>query len=167
MKLSEEIKNKIAEEYETWFNNQYGNSTQEERKELGAFYTPAEITIQMIEKLDTLDGKILDRCCGSGNLLAGCIIAGANPNNVYGNEYDERFVKLAQQRLNKFGVPEYHIHQGNALNPKALSNFSKNYKPVMNEPKKKTEAEKKAERMWSKLGIDIPDDDDYEQINLY
>ena len=93
MVLSEEIKNKIKEEYNEWFNSQYGDKTLEERRELGAFFTPRELTIKMIEKINTLSGKtILDPTCGTGNLLAGCIIAGADPTLIYGNEFDPTFM---------------------------------------------------------------------------
>ena len=131
MQLSQEIKNKIKEEYENWFNEQYGNKSLQERRELGAFFTPPELTIKMIEKFHTLENKtILDPTCGTGNLLAGCIIAGANPNLVYGNEYDEEFLKLCKQRLCKLGVPDCNLHQGDALNPEALkkNNFTQNYR---------------------------------------
>ena len=61
MKLSLEIKNKIKEEYNEWFNSQYGDKTLEERRELGAFFTPPELTIKMIEKFNTIENKtILD-----------------------------------------------------------------------------------------------------------
>lgn len=136
MKLSKEIKDKIKAEYESWFESQYGNSTQEERDKLGAFYTPPDITIAMIEKLPNLEGDILDPCCGTGNLLAGCIIAGADPNKVYGNEYEIQFVNLAKRRLSKLGVPDWHIHEGDAtkIHDIAKENFGPNYKPY-SEPK--------------------------------
>lgn len=131
MKLSKEIKEKIKAEYEFWFEYQYGNSTQEERDKLGAFYTPPDITIAMIEKLPNLKGDILDPCCGAGNLLVGCIIAGADPLRVYGNEYEQRFVDIAKQRLIGLGVPECHIHRGDATRKECIvkSSFTKDYTP--------------------------------------
>ena len=130
MKLSEEIKRKIEEEYNTWFEKQYGNTTKEERKKLGAVFTPPKVTIQMLEMLNFLDGNILDPCCGSGNLLVAAIIAGADPNNIYGNEYEEEFLKLAQDRLEKYGVPRWHIHQGDATKAECIrfESFSPDYK---------------------------------------
>ena len=133
MILTEEIKQKIIDEYNEWFNSQYGDKSLEERRKLGAFFTPPELTIKMIEKFETIEGKtILDPTCGTGNLLAGCVIAGADPTKVYGNEYDETFTKLCKERLMKLGVPEENIHQGDALNGENLKmrNFYKGYKEV-------------------------------------
>ena len=105
MILSDEIKEKIKCEYENWFNEQYGSKTLEERRKLGAFFTPPELTIKMIEKFETIENKtILDPTCGTGNLLAACIIAGANPTLVYGNEYDPTFVDLCKKRLVNLGA---------------------------------------------------------------
>lgn len=133
MILSNDIKNKIKEEYEEWFNNQYGNKSLEERRKLGAFFTPPELTIRMIEKFPSLEGKtILDPTCGTGNLLVACIIAGADPTLVYGNEYDADFTRMCKERLSKFGVPNHNIHQGDALDPECLklSNFRPGWKQV-------------------------------------
>lgn len=130
MTLTETQKNNIRNEYKEWFNHAYGDKSLEERKKLGAFFTPPEITIKMIEKFDTLENKtILDPTCGSGNLLAACIIAGANPKLVYGNEFDPTFVKICQERLGKLGVPYYHIHQGDALKKECLdiNNFKEGW----------------------------------------
>lgn len=131
MILSNKVKETIKIEYETWFNEQYGNKSLEERRKLGAFFTPPELTIKMIEKFETLKNKtILDPTCGTGNLLAACVIAGANPTLIYGNEYDPTFVQLCKKRLSKLGVPEDNIHEGDALNPEALklSNFTSKYR---------------------------------------
>ena len=130
MKLSEEVKRKIEEDYNNWFDSQYGNKTRKEKKKLGAVFTPPKVTIQMLEMLDSLDGNILDPCCGSGNLLVAAIIAGADPNNIYGNEYDEEFRRLAQDRLEKYSVPRWHLHQGDATKKESISfdSFSPNYK---------------------------------------
>lgn len=38
MKLSDEIKNKITEEYNQWTETQYAGKTLEERQKLGAFF---------------------------------------------------------------------------------------------------------------------------------
>jgi len=127
MRLSKEKKEAIIAEYNTWFESLYGGTTKEERKELGAVFTPPAITIQMIEKLKNLNGNILDPCCGAGNLLAACIIAGANPECVYGNEYEAKFVEIARARLSKLGVPKHHIHQGDATDAMCLTDFSKDY----------------------------------------
>ena len=121
MIISEEIKQKIKNEYNIFKNIQYAGKTLEERRELDAFFTPPELTIKMIEKFESIENKtILDPTCGTGNLLAACIIAGANPEMVYGNEFDPIFVKLCQERLGKLGVPPHHIHQGDALKKECL-----------------------------------------------
>ena len=95
MKLSEEIKQKIKDEYNSFKDAQYAGKTLEERRELDAFFTPPDITIKMIEGFESIKDKtILDPTCGTGNLLAACVIAGANPEMVYGNEFDSSFVKI-------------------------------------------------------------------------
>lgn len=136
MVLSQEIKDKIIEEYKSWENVQYGDLTIEQRKELGAFFTPPDLTIKMIEKFDNLDGTILDPCAGCGGLLAACIIAGADPEKIYANEFDASIVELCKKRLVPMGVPEWHIHQGDALDEYCY-NFSEDYKY----PKVKVEEE--------------------------
>ena len=98
MKLSEEVKNKIIEILDSdYFKNSLyvdanGNELDKtKRDELGQFYTPGKICIKMIEKFkwDTLSGKnILDPTVGSGNLLIACLIAGADSDKIFGNEYD-------------------------------------------------------------------------------
>ena len=63
MTLTEEIKNKIVEEYESFKEHMYAGKSLEQRKTLDQFFTPPSLTIQMIEKFDcdTLAGKnILD-----------------------------------------------------------------------------------------------------------
>lgn len=122
MILSPEQKSAIIEEYNSWTNKQYGSKTLEERKELDAIFTPPELTIQMIEKFDSIENKtILDPTCGTGNLLIACILAGANPKMIYGNELDEEFLKLAKERLIPYGVPEQNLHQGNVLEDDCIS----------------------------------------------
>lgn len=131
MIISEEIKQKIKNEYNSFKDIQYAGKTLEERRELDAFFTPPELTIKMIEKFESIENKtILDPTCGTGNLLAACIIAGVNPEMIYGNEFDPSFVKLCQERLGKLGVPSYHIHQGDALKKECLDikNFNPDWK---------------------------------------
>ena len=114
MKLGKEIKEKIEAEYKQWMDTQYAAKSLKERQKLGAFFTPPELAIEMIEKFDNLDGDIFDPCCGSGNLLAACAIAGAKPTNLYGNEIDPELLKVCKNRLEKLGIPESHIKQGDA-----------------------------------------------------
>lgn len=115
MKLTDKTKQQIINDYNEWFNQQYGEKTLEERKKLEAFFTPPELTIMMIEQFDSIENKtILDPTCGSGNLLAACIIAGADPKLIYGNELDAELLTICKNRLIKLGVPEANIHQGDA-----------------------------------------------------
>lgn len=137
MNLTSKTKQQIIAECTQFKEIQYCGKSLEERRALDAFFTPAEITIQMIEKFncDSLKGQtILDPTCGSGNLLAACVIAGADPEKVFGNEFDSDFVKLAQERLSKLGVPKENIHQGDALDTKCITkeSFHKDFK----QPKK-------------------------------
>lgn len=133
MKLTQETKQKIIDEYNDWFEDQYGDKSLEERKELGAFFTPPDLTIQMIEKFDcnSLENKtILDPTLGAGGLIAGCIIAGADPKLCYGNELDNDILDVARKRLGKLGVPANNLHQGDATENRCISksSFNSNYK---------------------------------------
>lgn len=131
MIISEEIKQKIKDEYNSFKDKQYAGKSLEERKKKDQFFTPASISISMIEgfKCKSFKDKIiLDPCCGSGNLLAACIIAGADPKNIYGNGYDPDMVILCKERLNNLcdslhlsRVPEENIHQGDALKDDCLT----------------------------------------------
>lgn len=115
MNLTNETKQRIINEYNEWFNQQYGDKTLEERKKLDAFFTPPELTIMMIEQFDSIENKtILDPTCGSGNLLAGCIIAGADPKLIYGIELDNELLTVCKNRLTKLGVPENNLRQADA-----------------------------------------------------
>ena len=127
MVLSQSIKDSIIREHNEWVKVQYGNRTFEERQEMGQFFTPPELTIQLIEKFDNLDGTILDPTCGSGSLLVGCILSGADPQKVYGIELDKDILGICHKRLEKFGVPKEHIHLGNALNDDCYDHFDNSY----------------------------------------
>ena len=144
MKLSEEVKNKIIEILDSdYFRNSLyvdanGNELDKtKRDELGQFYTPGKICIKMIEKFkwETLSGKnILDPTVGSGNLLIACLIAGADSDKVFGNEYDADIIPTCRNRINKacdiLGKPhiqDWQIHQGNALQARCLIEFGEEY----------------------------------------
>lgn len=139
MILSEETKQKILNilDSKEFMSDLYEGLDEETRTKLGMFYTPGKICIQMIEKFDceTFSNlNILDPTCGSGNLLIACLIAGADPDKVYGNEYDATAVKLAKKRINRccdlLGIDHirpHQIHQGNALQTRCLTDFSTTY----------------------------------------
>ena len=135
MKLSEEIKLEIKKEFEDFKHKMYDGKTLEERKKLDQFFTPPQVSIPLLENLETVkDIDILDPTSGSGNLLAAALIAGADSQRVFGNEYDATMVKLCKERLNKvcdiLGKPyiqDWQIHQGNALQARCLIEFSKEY----------------------------------------
>lgn len=132
MTLTQEVKDLITKEFEEFRDQMYAGKTKEERQELGQFFTPPSISIRMIERFncDSLAGQtILDPACGSGNLLAACLIAGADPDKVFGNDYDSVMVLECRKRLQKINprVQDWQIHRGDATNPKSFD-FSPDYK---------------------------------------
>lgn len=137
MYIKPEIRQLIIEEYESFKNKMYAESPEEIRTKLGQFFTPADISLQMLELLETdsLSGReIIDPTSGSGNLLAAALIAGADSDKVFGNEYDQRMVNACKERLNKvcdlLGKPhiqDWQIHQGNALQARCLIEFGEEY----------------------------------------
>ena len=126
MLLTDKQKQDIIEEFNQWKDKMYANKTLTERQDYGQFFTPPELTIQMLEKFENLEGKILDPSLGAGNLLAAAIKAGADPKNIYGIELDSEILKIAADRLSALGVPSENIHLGNALNEDCYD-FSKDY----------------------------------------
>ena len=114
---NEQVEN-IKSEFNQWKDKMYANKTLSERQDLGAFFTPPELTIKMIEKFDSLDDDILDPTCGAGGLLAAAIMAGADPKRCYGIELDAEVYKIAVERLGKLGVPKKNIICGDALDNK-------------------------------------------------
>ena len=120
MKLNDGIKAKIQAEYDAWRSKQYAGKDKKARQAKAQFFTPPALTIKMLEKLDSLEGKdILDPCLGAGNLIAAAIIAGADPKRCYGIEIDEEVLGVARMRLAKLGVPPCNIVLGDALDPKS------------------------------------------------
>lgn len=142
MTLTEEVKTRIIEilDSEEFMSNLYEGLTAAQRKKLGMVYTPARVCIQMIESFEceTLSGKtILDPACGSGNLLIACLIAGADSDKLYGNEYDPIAVALCQRRLNRacklLGKPSirsWQIHEGDATEARCLTDFGPDYRYI-------------------------------------
>ena len=117
MILTNETKQNIINEFEQWKQKTYGNLNDKQRKELGAFHTPPLLTIKMIEKFENLEGNILDPTAGSGNLIAGCILAGADPLLCYANELDPSIYEVLVERLTSLGVPKENITMMDALSP--------------------------------------------------
>ena len=115
MLLTNEQITSVENEFNQWKDKMYADKTLAERQDFGQFFTPPELTIKMLEKFTSLDDDILDPCCGSGNLLAAAIMAGADPKRVYGIELDAEIHKIAVERLGKLGVPEKNIICGNCL----------------------------------------------------
>ena len=126
MLLTDKQKQDIIEEFNQWKDKMYADKTLQERQDYGQFFTPPELTIQMLEKFENLEGKILDPAMGAGNLLAAAIKAGADPKNIYGIELDSEILKIGADRLSTLGVPNENIHLGNALNEDCYD-FSKDY----------------------------------------
>ena len=117
MKLTDEQVNTIKEEYTQWKDKMYADNSLSRRKDFGQFFTPPELTVKMLEKLNNFEGTILDPCCGAGNLLAAAILAGFKPNNIYGIELDPDILQIAIERLSLLGVPKENLHVGDALDP--------------------------------------------------
>ncbi len=146
MKLTEEVKERIVSilDSEEFMSDLYEGLSAEQRKKLGMVYTPAKVCIQLIEmfECDTLAGRnILDPACGSGNLLIACLIAGADSDKIYGNEFDPVAVALCRKRVNracrllgKSYIKDWQIHEGDATEARCLSDFGPNYQYKTQEP---------------------------------
>ena len=120
MKLNDDIKEKIQAEYDAWQSKQYAGKDKKARQDKAQFFTPPQLTIKMLEKFDSLEGKdILDPALGAGGLIAAAIIAGADPKRCYGIEIDEEVLGVARIRLAKLGVPSCNLILGDALDPKS------------------------------------------------
>ena len=120
MTLNDDIKSKIQAEYDAWQSQQYAGKDKKARQAKAQFFTPPALTIKMLEKFDSLEGKdILDPTCGAGGLLVACILAGADPKRIYGIELDKDIREVCLKRLCPMGVPENNIKLGNALDDDA------------------------------------------------
>lgn len=121
MHISDSQKEAIINEYNQWKDKMYADNSLSRRKDFGQFFTLPELTIKMLDKLNNFEGTILDPCCGAGNLLAAAILAGFDPTKVYGIEIDSDILNIAQSRLSSLGVPNSHLHLGDALNPNSYN----------------------------------------------
>lgn len=118
MTLSDDIKAKIQAEYDAWQSKQYAGKDKKTRQTKAQFFTPPLLTIKMIEKFDSVKDKdILDPTVGAGGLLVACIFCGADPNRIYGIELDPAILKVCRRRMLQYGVPPWHLKEGNALDP--------------------------------------------------
>lgn len=128
MELTKEQKERIINDLTEWSEKQYANKDRKTRQSLGQYYTPPNLVIKMVEKFADLDDDIVDPCVGAGNLLIGCIIAGANPKRCYGIELDENQAELCRARLAEYGVPAENIITGDCLEEATWKKL-KCYKP--------------------------------------
>ena len=101
----------------------YVNNTKE-RQNKGQFFTPAELTIKMIEKFKSLDGCFIDPCGGNGNLLVGLISAGVSPECIYYNELDSNEFEAGKKRLMEYGVPIENMTNFDALSDEFAECYS-------------------------------------------
>lgn len=134
MKLTKRQEQAIYKEFEAFKDRMYADKTMAEREELEQFFTPADMTIDMLKALNCtyqefINSDILDPTSGSGNLLAAALIIGADPLHVFGNEYDSTMVDICRKRLQKINpkVQDWQVHQGNALIPDCLTEFGPDY----------------------------------------
>ena len=146
MKLTEEVKQNIINilDSKEFMSDLYEGLDKKKRDKLGMVYTPAKVCIQLIEmfECDTLAGKnILDPACGSGNLLIACLIAGADSDKIYGNEFDPVAVALCRKRINrackllgKSYIKDWQIHEGDATEARCLTDFGPGYRYKTQEP---------------------------------
>ena len=131
MLLSDEIKNKIFEEFNSFKEKQYANKTEKERKELNQFFTPPELTIKMLEKFENLDGTIIDPCCGAGNLIMAAAIAKNSPEQVYGFDIDPKMIELSKERFqNYFNLNSFN----NITNQNSTIDWKENYSLAITNP---------------------------------
>lgn len=141
MYLTDKHKEAIRTEFKSFVDSMYAGKSKKERQELDQFFTPAELTIKLLEALDCtyeefLDSDVIDPTSGSGNLLAAALIIGVDPHRIFGNEYDATMVKACRERLKTINpkVRDWQIHQGNALLEVCLTEFNKDYdKTILSE----------------------------------
>ncbi|MDR0675789.1 MAG: SAM-dependent methyltransferase [Elusimicrobiota bacterium] len=87
----------------------------DQKQDLGAVYTPEELAISMAKKLNWKKGqKVLDVCCGKGNLFVAVLEVyekdGITNDNLYGIDIDPKAIEFC---INKF--PGGHFRVGNCL----------------------------------------------------
>ena len=74
------------------------------RKQEGAYYTPADVVDNLIERVsDVVDfenASICDPCCGTGNFIIGLLKRGVSINNLFGQDIDK--ISIFITRINVF-----------------------------------------------------------------
>lgn len=127
MELTNEQIKAISDEYNKWQANEYAGSDLASRQKMGQYYTPPELTTKMLSNFESLEGTILDPTAGAGHLLAGAIMAGADPNLVYANEPDTNIRNnVLIPRLTSLGVPLRNI----GPYPSVVKKFGEFGKPI-------------------------------------
>lgn len=107
MIISDIAKQKILDEFNLFEQFQYNGKSVKERKELNQFFTPPELSIKLIENLDSIEGDLVDPCCGAGNLLMAAAIVkvydlNESPLTVFGFDIDEQMINLIKDRFYKY-----------------------------------------------------------------
>lgn len=107
MIISDIAKQKILDEFNSFEQFQYNGKSVKERKELNQFFTSPELSIKLIENLDSIEGDLVDPCCGAGNLLMAAAIVkvydlNESPLTVFGFDIDEPMVNLIKDRFFKY-----------------------------------------------------------------
>jgi predicted RNA methylase len=85
----------------------------ETQQQLGSFYTPKELAEKMARLLDWKPGqKIIDVCCGKGNLFVACLNIYPQLTNdlIYGIDIDKKAIEFC---IKKF--PGGHFRVGDCL----------------------------------------------------
>ena len=74
------------------------------QQDQGSFYTPEEIALKMAKTLNlTKKGKILDPCCGKGNLFVAILetYSFIEESDLYGVDIDPEAIKFCIQKFPK------------------------------------------------------------------
>lgn len=123
MELSLLDKQIIWLEFKAFEADMYLGKSKEDRDALQQFFTPADLTIQMLEALDEtkdefLKSDVLDPTSGSGNLLSAAAILGVPGNQLFGNEYAADMVVACRKRIKN--IPDLILE---AINDTDICNF--------------------------------------------
>jgi len=70
-----------------------------EKSNLGSYYTPREVVLNLLEGKLTKKAKVLDPCCGTGQFLLAFSETVAEPQNIFGFDIDKNAVQIAKCNL--------------------------------------------------------------------